>query len=581
MASRISPASVDLTPARDAGRRRAAVTLLVLAAAAVFSWRAVEADAGALFSPATRAALWRLTAGLFPPDLSPAFLTTVGAAALQTAAIAVAATILSLALGLPLSVLATGLLWRRGVLVEAQRPGTARTMLGVCSSLVRGLLGFIRAVPDLLWAILFVTMVGLGPLAGTLALGLAYSGVIGRVYAETFDGVDTGPLEALQASGASRLQIFLHGIWPQALAPLVAYTLYSFECAVRAASVLGLVGAGGLGYEIGLSMRMFEYGQVLTLVFAFVALLALTDAASRAARRWLAGHSRRLSAVEPEARRGPLPRIAATLLLVVTIPACFVWAGVTPAALAEEHMAGSAARFIGGMFPPDVSRRFLVSLARPLEQTIGIAFLGTLVGVVGGGLLSLPATASLTLADRQAAGRQRAVFRAARASLFWLARLTLNGLRAIPELVWVLACIVAIGVGPFAGSVAIGLHTAGVLGKLYAESMEEVPRRPLEALYALGARPLQVLARGIWPQARPMLRNYTWLRWEANLRVSTILGLVGGGGLGQAIYNDIQLGFYDRVTTMIAVIYLMVAASDAVSDRMRAGDATRVESLTW
>jgi phosphonate transport system permease protein len=113
------------------------------------------------------------------------------------------------------------------------------------------------------------------------------------------------------------------------------------------------------------------------------------------------------------------------------------------------------------------------------------------------------------------------------------------------------------------------LHTAGVLGKLYAEVMEEVERAPIDALHAVGARPFQILVYGIWPQAKPMLFNYTLLRWEANLRVSTILGLVGGGGLGQAIYNNIQLGFYPQVATMILLVYGLVIASDRVGDRIR------------
>jgi len=113
------------------------------------------------------------------------------------------------------------------------------------------------------------------------------------------------------------------------------------------------------------------------------------------------------------------------------------------------------------------------------------------------------------------------------------------------------------------------LHTAGVLGKLYAEVMEEVPRAPVEALYAVGARPFQVLFYAVWPQAKPMLFNYTLLRWEANLRVSTILGLVGGGGLGQAIYNSIQLGFYQDVATMILLVYALVLATSWAGDRIR------------
>ena len=153
--------------------------------------------------------------------------------------------------------------------------------------------------------------------------------------------------------------------------------------------------------------------------------------------------------------------------------------------------------------------------------------------------------------------------------LFLSARLVLNVLRSIPELVWVLMCILAVGIGPFAGTIALGLHTAGVLGKLYAETMEEVARPPMEALRSLGARPLQVLVWAIWPQARPLMSSYTVLRWEMNLRASTILGLVGGGGLGQAIYNNVQLGFYPRLTTLILLVYALVLASDWIGERLR------------
>jgi phosphonate transport system permease protein len=127
----------------------------------------------------------------------------------------------------------------------------------------------------------------------------------------------------------------------------------------------------------------------------------------------------------------------------------------------------------------------------------------------------------------------------------------------------------AVGLGPFAGTLAIGLHTGGVLGKLYAETLEEVPSRPIEALRAAGARPLQILFWGVWPQARAMLASYTVLRWDFNLRVATVLGLVGGGGLGQSIYNNVQLGFYPRVATLIAIIYTLVLGTNWLGDKLR------------
>jgi phosphonate transport system permease protein len=201
-------------------------------------------------------------------------------------------------------------------------------------------------------------------------------------------------------------------------------------------------------------------------------------------------------------------------------------------------------------------------------QTFAISFIGTCIGVFFGSLLAVPATASLAFLNVDTTGHHGFVERSIRFVVYWAARLTLNVMRAIPELVWVLVCILVIGIGPFAGAVAIGLHTGGVLGKLYAEVMEEVPRAPIEGLYAVGARPIQVLLYAVWPQARPMLFNYTLLRWEANLRVSTILGLVGGGGLGQAIYNSIQLGFYQDVATMILLVYGLVIATGWVGDHI-------------
>jgi len=218
------------------------------------------------------------------------------------------------------------------------------------------------------------------------------------------------------------------------------------------------------------------------------------------------------------------------------------------------------------MVPPDFARGFVFSLGPLLMQTVAISIVGTVMGVVIGGILAIPATSTLLLEPPDSTGAGSKVKRGLGWSIYWAARLVLNLLRAIPDLVWVLVCIVVVGIGPFAGTLAIGLHTAGVLGKLYAETLEEVPVQPVEALRALGAGPLQLLAWALWPQAKPMLAGYTVLRWETNLRVSAILGLVGGGGLGQAIYNNVQLGFYSRLATLLLLVYLLVMASDWIGD---------------
>jgi len=583
---------VSLSASAETSRQRSRVerlkpgriiSALALAAALILCWCVAEVRPTALFSAGAISSVWAFVRGLFPPDFSPSFLHTVATAILQTVAIAFAGTVLSILIGLPLGVLSTATLYRRGVLIASEPRGSRAVLLASASRMVRAVLSFLRAVPDLVWGLLFVSAVGLGSLAGTLALAVSYAGVLGRVYADVFEDVDQCPVEALCAAGATRAQIFLRAILPQAMPGALAYTFYSFECCVRAASVLGFVGAGGIGYEIGLSMRLFKYDQVLTLLLAFMCLLAVTDAVSRSARQRLhskvLGGKRRL-AQQPSAvsfvrrtldylvRQTPGGVAGLTLLLAVGLS--FHATGITGGALFEAGLAARVVRFVGAMLPPDFDPAFLRSLAVPLLQTIAISVIGTLAGVLIGALLALPAASTLVLVGREAAGHRSVPERIARRLIYVAARLLAGILRSVPELVWVLICIIAVGLGAFAGTLAIGLHTGGVLGRLYADTLEETPARPVEALRAAGAGTFQVLLWGIWPQARPTLVSYTMLRWEMNLRAATVLGLVGGGGLGQVIFNSIQLGFYPRVATLILLVYALVTATDWIGDGLRA-----------
>ena len=537
------------------GTAQRAAGILIAFVVLVVCWRVDGIQLGSMLHSGSLHALLALLRGLFPPDLSGDFLRIAFRALISTLATAIAGTALSVVIAIPLGALATPILWRRGILVAAKAGSPVVRLQAAASYAVSMVLGFLRAVPDLAWGLLFVTAVGLGSLAGALALAVGYAGVLGRVYADVFTNVDTQPLEALQATGASRLQIFLRGIWPQALPNVVAYTLYSFECCIRAASVLGFVGAGGIGYEVSLSMRLFEYRQVMTLILAFVLLLALTDAISKRLR-WRLRFK--------EVRTGK-HRLGYAMILAAVI-ASFYLTGFTPEHFSEANLFTSMVRFCRSLFPLDFAREFVLSLGPLLMQTLAISVLGTFLGFAIGGILAIPATSTFVFANPEEPGAWSLPRYGFRWMVYLTARLLLNVLRAIPDLVWVLVCILLVGVGPFAGTLAIGLHTAGVLGKLYAETMEEVPMAPVEALRSLGAGRIQVLGWAVWPQAKRLLGSYTVLRWEANLRVSAILGLVGGGGLGQAIYNNAQLGFYPRLATLLLLVYLLVVVSDRIGE---------------
>ncbi|MBI4637578.1 MAG: phosphonate ABC transporter, permease protein PhnE [Candidatus Rokubacteria bacterium] len=249
----------------------------IFAASFVVSLRLAEVDPRVLLDGAAFRNVGRFVGGMFPPEVSPEFLGLMVRPAVETIQISVMGTLIAVLIGFPLGLLATSSLTWRGILHERSR-GTAHWAFGVLSyALSRSVLSVFRSIPEYVWAFMFVRAVGLGPFPGVLAIGVAYGGMLGKVYSEILDGVNPRPLEALRAGGAGKLGIVLYGLVPEALPSVVSYTLYRWECAIRASAILGFVGAGGLGQQIELSMRMFQFNEVLTLLAILCLLVAGVD----------------------------------------------------------------------------------------------------------------------------------------------------------------------------------------------------------------------------------------------------------------------------------------------------------------
>jgi phosphonate transport system permease protein len=251
------------------------------------SARLAQVDPAILLDAKTRANFLRFFAGAFPPDLSPEFLRFLIKPTLETIQISILGTAIAVAIGFPLGLLGTATLAYRGVLHEREVAGvpSRRVVRFLPYAASRALLSAFRSIPEFVWAFMFVRAVGLGPFPGVLAIGVAYGGMIGKVYSEILEAVDPQPLEALQATGASRWQILAYGVLPQAYPNFVSYTLYRWECAIRASAVMGLVGAGGLGQQIEISMRMFDFHQMFTLVIILFGLVGAVDWLSARIRR--------------------------------------------------------------------------------------------------------------------------------------------------------------------------------------------------------------------------------------------------------------------------------------------------------
>lgn len=245
------------------------VGLLVLVVASFWS---LDLQWAQFFSAEAVTSMGRFVGEFFPPDTSPAFLHKVAVAAWETLAMSAVGTLLAAMAGLALALPAARL--HAGDAARARAP-------------TRLLLNALRSVPELVWAALLLISAGLGPLAGTLALALHTAGVLGRLFAEAVENAPPGPAEALRAQGVGHGRVFLYATLPQVLPQLMSYTLYRWENNIRAAAVLGVVGAGGLGQLLAFHMGLFHMPKTATVLGAMLLLVAIVDAASLGARRWM------------------------------------------------------------------------------------------------------------------------------------------------------------------------------------------------------------------------------------------------------------------------------------------------------
>ena len=252
-----------------------------------------------------------------------------------------------------------------------------------------------------------------------------------------------------------------------------------------------------------------------------------------------------------KARLRRVAGVACVVAVLVAVAASFAYLAVDFRGLFTAEGRHAMLRFVVEFFPPDVSPAFVRQAGVAMLQTLAVSVLGTLVAMAAGALLALPA-----------AGRLGATAK-------WGARFALNFLRSMPELVWAALMVLAAGLGPFAGTLALALHTTGVLGRLFAESLENAAPAPEVALRELGAGPVARFVYGTLPQVAPQCVGYTLYRWEMNIRMATIMGVVGAGGLGQMLYFHVSLFQQAQVATVLAAMIVLVVASDVASGRAR------------
>jgi phosphonate transport system permease protein len=410
---------------------------------------------------------------------------------------------------------------------------------GVAGRTVAAAIAFIRAIPDLVLAVIAVVAIGLGPAAGVIALGLHYTAVVAKVYAEILDAVRRDAAEALRATGSTASVAFLVGMLPAAWPGIVGFGAYVFESIVRASVIVGVVGAGGMGALLVQQLNVADFHGFGLTVAALIALVIVVDVVSERLR----GHA------QPQVVFGAFVAVVLVGAVAFSFTADPPWETIWRA---PRHLLA----FFVRAFPPDFSATVIHTAAIGVIQSVGVAIIGTLAGII----LALPVAWMAASAARARATLRTESIVDRLGELG--SRFALSALRAVPCIALGLIGLTIVGIGPPAGIFALTLHTAGVLGKLLAESLELGERAPAVALAATGSSPTVAALIGLLPPAMPAMAAHVLYRFEWNVRASTILGMIGAGGLGQAIFNAQQLLFYRQLAAYVIVAVLLVIAID-------------------
>ncbi len=490
------------------------------------------------------------------------------AAVVETLWMVLAGTAIALVLAIPLSVLA------------ARNTTTGPIAYNVCRFLITAT----RAVPSLVFALIFVRAIGIGPAAGVLAMGISSVGMIGKFFSDRIEEIDMGLVEASRASGASRVQTFVSAVLPQVLTNWISLSLYRLDINLRNAVILGFVGAGGIGLELQRVQGQLAYRRVLAIAIIIFVLVLLAEQLSSLARRSVTGQSdtgqnpfglraRMRSAGErrrqhrsaivsrpsTEAIRNPDLRITAPwtsvrigqwlggVTAIALVLCSFALLGFGPLQFFEAL--GKIGPYVASMFPPDFATNLGPHLSLMLE-TIWMALVATVLGLI----ISLPVG---IIAARNATFHPIAAR---------LSRLLTVVVRGMPELILAVLLVVAFGLGPVAGMLALTVGSIGLAGKLIADSIEDTDlSKPMESMNSVGATWLQRTFTCTIPQCAPGIIGVGLYMFDVFVRAATTMGIVGAGGIGLALDASIRGRNMDQTLALVIMIFITVYGTERLS----------------
>ena len=468
------------------------------------------------------------------PDLSPDLLWITVRESGVTLAYALVGTALSLVIGLVGGLLLTEKVWTQldGSL------GHGRWVWGALRLLAAGP----RSIHEVVFGLLLVFVLGLNPLVAVLAIGLPFGAVTAKVFAELLDDAPESATATLRAQGFSPFAAVVFGALPQAMGDILSYAFYRLECGIRSAAVLGIVGAGGLGFQLALSFQSLAYNEMWTFLWALILISGLAD-------RW-----------SSLVRRGSTP----TRSLWVALAALpFAWWGlhIDLSTLWSRRARTLGSELLADALPPKLPRGGWSELLGDTADTLALSILSILMAWIAGSVFAF--MSARRTSDGLGAGSALSV------AVGIVTRFFLLVARAVPPPVWALIVVFVLFPGLWPGAVALAIYNAGVLGRLQAEVVENHNPSAANTLRATGATPMSASIMATVPIVSPRFVALGLYRWEVGVRETVMVGVVGAGGLGRALDEQVSAFAYPRITTTILALMVATIVVDFSSSSIR------------
>jgi phosphonate transport system permease protein len=418
----------------------------------------------------------------------------------------------------------------------------------------RGILNVVRAVDTIVWGLLVIVWVGLGNFAGVIALTIHSVAALGKLLSEEIENIDPGPVEAVTASGANLFQTIRFAVIPQVIPSFLAYALLRWDINMRSATIIGFVAGGGIGFFVVETTRMGAYQQYATALWAVAIVIILVDYVSA---KWRESILKDQPVKEVQKRSVPQKLLTAFFIALGVIAFVYCW-NVTEISIRSMLNPGkNFGRLLSDFVSIDLTPKVWNVVLQQMLITIFQAMLATTLG----GLLALPFS---FLAAKNLTGRSLLSI-----WIYYLSRAMFNILRSIEALLYVVIFIFWVGIGPFAGMLALSITSFALIGKLFSEAIENIDAGPIEAVTATGANGLQTIIYAVIPQIVPPFISYLIYQWDINIRMATIIGFAGGGGIGLTLTTFFGSLQYHRAGTVVACIVVVVALMDFASAKLR------------